>query len=75
MCLGYDETHVCHNNCMLLRKRYTNLDACPKCKASRWGDKDDKRIAQKVPSHFPQITRLKKISLQAEQLRTSSGMG
>ena len=51
--LGYDEIHVCENNCVLFRKTYANMDACPKCKQSRWEDKDGKRVPRKVLRHFP----------------------
>ena len=28
--IGYDMIHVCKNNCVLFRKDYANLSACPK---------------------------------------------
>ena len=59
--LGYDEIHVCENNCVLFRKTYANMDACPKCKQSRWEDKDGKRVPRKVLRHFPLIPRLKRM--------------
>ena len=59
--LGYDEIHVCQNNCVLFRKTYANMDACPKCKQSRWEDKDGKRVPRKVLRHFPLIPRFKKM--------------
>ena len=59
--LGYDEIHVCENNCVLFRKTYANMDACPKCKQSKWEDKDGKRVPRKVLRHFPLIPRLKRM--------------
>ena len=46
--LGYEEIHVCHNNCVLFRKTYANLDACPKCKQSKWEDKCNTPVLIKV---------------------------
>jgi len=37
------------------------MDACPKCKQSRWEDKDGKRVPQKLLRHFPLIPRLKRM--------------
>ena len=59
--LGYDNIHVRRNNCVLFRKSYANLDVCPKCKQSRWEDKDGKRVPRKVLKHFPLIPRLKRM--------------
>jgi hypothetical protein len=46
---------------VLFRKSYANLDVCPKCKQSRWEDKDGKRVPRKVLRHFPLIPRLKRM--------------
>ena len=59
--LGYDKIHVCKNNCVLFRKRYAKMDVCPKCKESRWEDKDGKCVPHKVLRHFPLILRLKRM--------------
>ena len=60
--LGYNSIHVCKNNCVLFRKDYAELDACPKCKESRWEDAGgNKRVPHKVLTHFPIIPRLKRI--------------
>jgi hypothetical protein len=37
------------------------MDACPKCKQSRWEDKDGKRVPRKILRHFPLIPRLKRM--------------
>jgi len=59
--IGYDKIHVCKNNCVLFRKRYAKMDVCPKCKESRWEDKDGKCVPHKVLRHFPLILRLKRM--------------
>jgi len=60
--LGYNSIHVCNNNCVLFQKDYAELDACPKCKESRWEDAGgNKRVPHKVLRHFPIIPRLKRI--------------
>ena len=48
------------------------IDACPKCKQSRWEDKDGKRVPQKVLRHFLLIPWLKRMftsSLIAKDLQ------
>jgi len=59
--LGYDKIHVCQNNCVLFRKTYANMDACPKCKQSRWEDEDGKCVPRKVLRHFPLIPMFKRM--------------
>ena len=60
--LGYNSIHVCNNNCVLFRKDYAELDACPKYKESRWKDAGgNKQVPHKVFRHFPIIPRLKRI--------------
>jgi hypothetical protein len=59
--LGYVSIHVCPNNCVLFRKAYAELDACPVCKASRWKDPVKKEIPEKVLRHFPLVPRLQRI--------------
>lgn len=60
--LGYDNIHVCKNNCVLFRKDYAKVDVCPVCKESRWQDVNgSKRVPHKVLRHFPLIPRLKRI--------------
>ncbi|KAK9149125.1 hypothetical protein Scep_007882 [Stephania cephalantha] len=34
--LHYEKIHACVNDCCLFRKENEALDACPKCKSSRW---------------------------------------
>ncbi|XP_056847445.1 uncharacterized protein LOC130498108 [Raphanus sativus] len=34
--MGYEKIHACVNDCCLLRKRFKDLEKCPKYKASRW---------------------------------------
>ncbi|XP_056842958.1 uncharacterized protein LOC108829523 [Raphanus sativus] len=64
--MGYEKIHACVNDCILYRKRFTKLDKCPKCKASRWktnkhtGEKK-KGVPQKVLRYFPVIPRLKRM--------------
>jgi hypothetical protein len=60
--LGYDMIHVFCDNCVLFRKDYAKLDVYPKCKESRWEDKDCcKHVPRKVLRHFPLIPRLKRM--------------
>ncbi|XP_066310955.1 uncharacterized protein [Miscanthus floridulus] len=60
--LGFENIHVCKNNCVLFRKRYYKENVCPVCKASRWQDETgNKRVPHKVLRHFPLLPRLKRI--------------
>ncbi|XP_066341633.1 uncharacterized protein [Miscanthus floridulus] len=60
--LGFENIHVCKNNCVLFRKRYYKENVCPVCKASRWRDEiGNKRVPHKVLRHFPLLPRLKRI--------------
>ena len=60
--LGYENIHVCKNNCVLFRKEHANVDVCPECKESRWQDgSGQKKIPHKVLRHFPLIPRLNRI--------------
>jgi hypothetical protein len=40
--LGYENIHVCKNNCVLFRdsktSKYAELNVCPVCIESRWKD-------------------------------------
>jgi len=56
---GYESIHVCKNNCVLFWGDRKELQACPKCKESRWEDVDgSRRVPHKVLRHFPLISRL-----------------
>uniref|UniRef100_A0A2N9J4U7 Transposase n=1 Tax=Fagus sylvatica TaxID=28930 RepID=A0A2N9J4U7_FAGSY len=74
--LGYEKIDACVNDCCLFRKEFENLEACPKCRSSRWKvNKHNKKIYYGVPAkvlrYFPIIPRLKRMfgSLEmAEQL-------
>ncbi|XP_066396301.1 uncharacterized protein [Miscanthus floridulus] len=60
--LGFENIHVCKNNCVLFRKRYYKENVCPVYKASRWQDETgNKRVPHKVLRHFPLLPRLKRI--------------
>ncbi|XP_066316172.1 uncharacterized protein [Miscanthus floridulus] len=60
--LGFENIHVCKNNCVLFRKRYYKENVCPVCKASRWQDETrNKQVPHKVLRHFPLLPRLKRI--------------
>ncbi|XP_066396232.1 uncharacterized protein [Miscanthus floridulus] len=60
--LGFENIHVCKNNCVLFWKRYYKENVCPVCKASRWQDETgNKRVPHKVLRHFPLLPRLKRI--------------
>ena len=59
---GYESIHVCKNNCVLFWGDCEELQACPKCKESRWEDADGSRqVPHKVLRHFPLIPRLQRI--------------
>ncbi|XP_066385135.1 uncharacterized protein [Miscanthus floridulus] len=60
--LGYENIHVCKNNCVLFRKRYEKGNVCLVCKTSRWQDETgNKKVPHKVLRHFPLLPRLKRI--------------
>ncbi|XP_066323130.1 uncharacterized protein [Miscanthus floridulus] len=60
--LGFENIHVCKNNCVLFQKRYYKENVCLVCKASRWQDETrNKRVPHKVLRHFPLLPRLKRI--------------
>ena len=63
---GYEKIHACINNCILYRKEYKDLVACPTCGMSRWKvDEKTKVIYENVPTkvlwYFPLIPRLKRL--------------
>ena len=56
---GYESIHVCKNNCVLFWGDREELQACPKCKESRWEDTDgSSQVPLKFLRHFPLIPRL-----------------
>jgi hypothetical protein len=58
--LGYENIHVCKNNCVLFRNVNAKLNECPVCKESRWKDETGlKWVPHKVLRHFPLLPRLK----------------
>ncbi|XP_066354772.1 uncharacterized protein [Miscanthus floridulus] len=60
--LGFENIHVCKNNCVLFWKRYYKENVCPVCKASRWQDETgNKQVLHKVLRHFSLLPRLKRI--------------
>ena len=59
---GYESIHVCKNNYVLFWGDREELQACLKCKESRWKDADgSRRVPHKVLRHFPLIPRLQRI--------------
>ena len=59
---GYESIHVCEYNYVLFWGDHEELQACAKCKESRWEDADgSKRVPHKVLRHFPLIPRLQRI--------------
>jgi hypothetical protein len=60
--LGYENIHVCKNNCVLFRNVNAKMNECLVCKESRWKDETgSKRVPHKVLRHFPLLPRLKRI--------------
>ena len=59
--LKYDAIHVCRNGCVLYRNDNAELDACPKCGASRYKRVGQSRVPVKVLRHFPLIPRLRRM--------------
>jgi hypothetical protein len=60
--LGFENIHVCKNNCVLFRKDNADLNECPVCNESRWQDgTGTKRVPHKVLRHFPLVPRLQRI--------------
>ncbi|KAL7597805.1 hypothetical protein Lser_V15G21659 [Lactuca serriola] len=63
---GYTKIHACVNNCILYRKEYTDLVACPTCGKSRWKvDEQKNKIYNNIPAkclwYFPIIPRFKRL--------------
>ncbi|XP_048502675.1 uncharacterized protein LOC109135778 [Beta vulgaris subsp. vulgaris] len=63
--LNYVKIHACVNHCILYRKDYANIDACPICGESRWkessGELDDSvslTKSQGISQLKPRIPRL-----------------
>jgi hypothetical protein len=64
--LGYENIHLCKNNCVLFRdsktSKYAKLNVCQVCKESRWKDETgSKQVPRKVLRHLPLLPRLKRI--------------
>ncbi|KAL7606864.1 hypothetical protein Lser_V15G17886 [Lactuca serriola] len=63
---GYTKIHACVNNCILYRKEYKDLVACPTCGKSRWKvDEQKNKIYNNIPAkclwYFPIIPRFKRL--------------
>jgi hypothetical protein len=56
--LDYKHIHACVNGCILFRKQYETLEACPKCGATWYKKFGRSLVPQKVVRHFPLIPRL-----------------
>nr|AAC97237.1 putative TNP2-like transposon protein [Arabidopsis thaliana] len=72
--MGYEKIHACVNDCCLFRKRYKNLENCPKCNASRWKSnmqtgEAKKGVPQKVLRYFPIIPRFKRMFRSEEMAK------
>ncbi|XP_052299096.1 uncharacterized protein LOC102608724 isoform X2 [Citrus sinensis] len=60
--LEYEKIHACPNDCILYRKEYKDLSACPTCGMSRWkSPKKSKGIPAKILWYFPPIPRFKRM--------------
>ncbi|XP_021836211.1 uncharacterized protein [Spinacia oleracea] len=64
--LEYIRIHACPNDCVLYRKEYENLDACPKCGVSRYKRKGSNPNRKKWPPakvlwYLPIIPRFKRL--------------
>jgi len=77
MGLEVQKIHACHNDCILYRDDYKDLDSCPVCKTSRYkcssatmmkGDRN-KRPPKKVVWYFPIIPHLKRWFANAEMAK------
>jgi len=56
--LDYKHIHACVNGCILFRKQYETLEACPKCGAIQYKKFGRSLVPQKVVWHLPLIPRL-----------------
>ncbi len=56
--LNCKHIHACVNGCILFRKQYETLEACPKCGAAQYTKFGRSLVPQKVVRHFPLIPRL-----------------
>ncbi|XP_042967497.1 uncharacterized protein LOC122300711 [Carya illinoinensis] len=59
----YIKIHACPNDCLLYWKENSNLQQCPKCKASRWlsATSSKRPVPQKVVRYFPLKPRLQRL--------------
>ncbi|XP_028758521.1 uncharacterized protein LOC114717527 [Neltuma alba] len=76
MGLGYKKIHACPNDCVLYRKAYDELDACPVCGTSRYkvkemegGDVISKGPPAKVLWYLPIIPRFKRLFANANEAK------
>jgi hypothetical protein len=61
--LGYENIHVCKNNCVFFRdsktSKYAKLNVCPVCKESIWNDETrSKQVPHKVLRAFSTFARV-----------------
>ena len=59
--LKYDTIDACRNGCVLYRREYSQLEACPICEAGRYKHVGLSRVPTKVLRHFPLVPRLKRM--------------
>ncbi|KAL5551697.1 hypothetical protein UlMin_001873 [Ulmus minor] len=64
--MGYEKFHACHNDCVLYRKEYKDLECCPVCGVSRWKleknkDMNKKSALAKVIWYIPPIPRFRRL--------------
>lgn len=77
--LDYVKIDACINHCILFRDEYANMEACPKCGASRWkkrfevgdieseeeGAKKMTQVPRLILRHFPLIPRLQRMFISS----------
>ena len=59
--LRYDAIDACRNGCVLYRREYSELEACPVCDAGRYKFVGTSKVPSKVLRHFPLVPRLKRM--------------
>ena len=59
--LRYDAIDACKNGCILFRREYADMEACPICNAYRYKRVGLSRVSNKVLRHFPLAPRLKRM--------------
>ena len=66
LAFGYELIDACEYNCVLFRKQYADLEACPKCNTPRWCTRESTRgkVPRKVLRYFPLTPRLKRLFME-----------